>query len=150
MVAWTGGLRHRAAPETTAIAELLDRCAADLAWGQTYGKEDAADAFLDRYGWCELLGLRGHFVCDEVAMGLLLLGPATHYPLHRHAAEEVYIVISGTAAWARGEAAEALRPPGSVIHHPPWMSHGMRTAEEPLLALYLWSGGDLTQKSEMA
>ena len=69
---------------------------------------------------------------------------------HRHAAEEVYIVISGTAAWARGEAAEALRPPGSVIHHPPWMSHGMRTAEEPLLALYLWSGGDLTQKSEMA
>lgn len=150
VLAWTGDLRERAAPETAAMAEIVDRHAHDLAWGQTYGKGDLSEAFLARYGWCELLGLRGHFGSEEAALGVLLLGPETHYPLHSHAAEEVYVVLSGTAAWTRGEEAEALRPPGSAVHHPSWMPHGMRTAEEPLLALYLWAGGDLAQKSRIS
>ena len=39
------------------------------------------------------------------------------------------------------------REAGEVIHHPSNVSHAMRTGAEPLLAIYLWRGGPLAQKS---
>lgn len=139
-----------AAPETRALSALLSQEARELTWGQTYAAEDISAAFLERYGWCELLGQRGHFASGELALGVLLLGPETAYPLHSHAAEEIYIVLSGEAAWRKGAAGEKPLPPGSVVHHPPWTPHAMRTEDAPLLALYLWHGGDLTAKSKLS
>lgn len=148
---WCAGLAAGAAANTRELTSALARNADSLSWGQTYRAEDISAAFLERYGWCELLGSRGHFVCAELALGLLLLGPETDYPLHRHEAEEVYIALSGTAFWRKGaEGRERALAPGSVIHHPSWTPHAMRTATEPLLALYLWRGGDLAQKSRLS
>ncbi|MEX2408679.1 MAG: dimethylsulfonioproprionate lyase family protein [Rhodovibrionaceae bacterium] len=149
VLAWCGGLEAAASTDTRRLTALLSAQAASLAWGQTYTAEDISQAFQERYGWCELLGLRGHFASAEIALGVLMLGPETVYPLHSHAAEEVYIVLSGQAAWRKGKAEEGLLPAASVVHHPSWIPHAMRTASEPLLALYLWRGGELTQKSRL-
>ncbi|MBX3568551.1 MAG: transcriptional regulator [Rhizobiaceae bacterium] len=119
----------------------------ELAWGQTYGAGDFGEAFLENYGWMELIGTRGHFASAAIAAGFLLLGPATHYPDHHHAAEEIYIPLTGGTLWSMGGAAPAARHAGEVIHHPSDVSHSMRTGEAPLLALYLWRGGDLAQRS---
>ncbi len=143
-------LEAASAPATRGLTALLARHARQLAWGQSYAAEDISQAFLTRYGWCELLGERGHFASRDIALGVLLLGPQTSYPLHSHAAEEVYIVLSGQAAWRKGAEGERLLPAGSVVHHPSWMAHAMRSEAEPLLALYLWRGGDLTQKSRLS
>jgi len=144
--AYLAAARGAASAATMVLADVL--IATDgLAWRQTYTAADLPAAFLARYGWTELIGLRGPFHSDAIALGFLLLGPDTHYPRHRHAAEELYVPIGGTALWERGDAAPALQPPGTVIHHPAWMAHGMRTTSEPLLALYLWRGGDLAAKS---
>jgi hypothetical protein len=120
-----------------------------LAWRQTYATADLGAGFLDRYGWTELVGTRGTLASARLAVGFLLLGPATLYPRHRHAAEEIYIPLAGTAAWLRGDEGFVKRAPGVVIHHPPHVPHAMRTGAEPLLALYLWRGGDLAEKSTL-
>ncbi len=136
-----------ASPATRGIVDRLIEAAEQLAWQQTYGPEDFGAAFLERYGWTEFVGLRGPIASDTIACGVLLLGPVTDYPSHAHAAEELYVPLAGTACWQCGAGPWTARPPGEAIHHPPWTPHAMRTATEPLLALYAWRGGDLAAKS---
>ncbi len=150
VLAWLADLPALATPATLPLVTALITAAPDLAWGQTYATDEVPAGFLKGYGWSELVGARGPYASPDLALGFLLLGPDTIYPLHRHAAEEVYVVLAGTAEWRRGRAPFQPRPPGTVIHHPPWLPHAMRTAREPLLALYLWRGGDLTEKSRFS
>jgi len=129
------------------LARFVAEHRGDLRWGQTYSISDFGQAFLDNYGWLEVFGTRGHFVNDEVAAGLLILGPGIVYPDHHHIAEEIYIPLTGGTEWRKGESGFHMRGAGEVIHHPSNVSHAMRTGQEPLLALYIWRGGPLAQKS---
>lgn len=135
-------------PFVPLVAGLRDG-AAGLRWGQTYGAGDFGAAFLRGYGWTELIGLRGPIASEAVAVGVLLLGPGVEYPPHAHAAVEVYLPLSGTAAWLRGDGPFAPVAPGVAIRHPAWMPHAMRTGAEPLVAAYVWRGGDLAAKSRI-
>jgi len=136
-----------AAGETAALARLVVENAGLLDWRQTYGAADFGPAFLARYGWTEIIGQRGAFASDSIAAGFLMLGPDIEYPLHSHDAEEIYIPLAGTALWAAGDRGWRERPPGDLIHHPSRVPHAMRTSAAPLLALYVWRAGNLTQKS---
>ncbi|MCZ8547607.1 dimethylsulfoniopropionate lyase [Mesorhizobium qingshengii] len=150
-----GCLRHldRAAELAPAQARPLVRLVAeqrnDLCWGQTYSEADFGKEFIDNYGWLEVFGTRGHFANDEVAAGLLILGSDIVYPDHHHVAEEIYIPLTGGTEWRMGEGGFRMRAAGEVIHHASNVSHAMRTAEQPLLALYIWRGGPLAQKSNI-
>ena len=119
----------------------------DLRWGQTYTTADFSQHFVDNYGWTELMGTRGHFVSDRIAAGFLILGPGIVYPDHHHVAEELYVPLTGGTEWRRGDGGFVVRAAGEIIHHPSDVSHAMRTGAEPLVALYLWRGGPLAQKS---
>ena len=88
-------------------------------------------------------------VSERLVCGFLLLGPQTLYPRHRHEAEEIYVPLSGTAAWQQGDGAWREKLPGAAIHHTSLEPHAMRTAQQPLLALYLWRGGGLTRSSRL-
>lgn len=132
-----------ARPLVRLLAERRD----DLRWGQTYAEADFGKAFIDNYGWLEVFGTRGHFVNDEVAAGLLILGPDIVYPDHHHIAEEIYIPLTGGTEWRMGESGFRVRQAGEVIHHASDVNHAMRTGKEPLLALYIWRGGPLAAKS---
>lgn len=118
-----------------------------LHWGQTYTEADFGKAFIDNYGWLEMFGTRGHFANDAVAAGLLILGPDIVYPDHHHVAEEIYIPLTGDTEWRMGEGGFRKREAGEVVHHASNINHAMRTGNEPLLALYIWRGGPLAQKS---
>lgn len=133
----------RGRPLAGLVASLNER----LCWRQTYGAEDFGADFLQGYGWVELFGTRGHFVNDRVAAGFLLLAPRITYPDHRHIAEEIYIPLTGGTLWRKGEGGFAAKAADELIHHPSDVSHAMRTGAAPLLALYLWRGGPLAQKS---
>jgi hypothetical protein len=141
-----------AAPAAVAplIAELI-RVAPSLAWRQTYKQPTVTAAFLANYGYTELAGLTGPVPSQRLACGFLLLGPDTSYPRHRHEAEEIYVPLSGTAAWQHGNQAWQDEAPGTntVIHHVSDEPHAMRTRDQPLLALYLWRSNDLNQKSRL-
>ncbi|TPN75496.1 transcriptional regulator [Mesorhizobium sp. CU2] len=136
-----------APPDAGPLARFVATHGGDLRWGQTYNASDFGADFLTRYGWLEVFGARGHFVNDEVAGGLLILGPEIVYPDHHHIAEEIYIPLTGGTEWHKGDSGFHVRAAGEVIHHPSNVSHAMRTGKEPLMALYLWRGGPLAQKS---
>jgi len=125
------------------------RAAPSLSWRQTYTANDLDTAFLDNYGWSEILGTKGPWASERIACGFLILGPSTLYPRHRHEAEEVYLPLSGTAAWQQGDAVWRERSPGTPIHHAGDEPHAMRTGASPLLALYLWRGANLAQKARL-
>ncbi|RWK53685.1 dimethylsulfonioproprionate lyase family protein [Mesorhizobium sp.] len=129
------------------LARLLAQRRGELRWGQTYSEADLGKTFFDNYGWLEVFGMRGHFVNDEVAAGLLVLGPDIVYPDHHHVAEEIYIPLTGGTQWRMGGGDFRRREAGEVIHHASDVSHAMRTGNEPLLALYIWRGGPLAAQS---
>jgi hypothetical protein len=134
------------APE---LVDTLQRSASTLAWRQTYTAHELGADFLDNYAYTEILGLNGPRFSDRLASGFLLLAADTLYPRHRHAAEEIYLPLVGTAEWQQGDTVWRSHPAGTVIHHRSEEAHAMRTRAEPLLALYLWRG-DLAQKSRLA
>jgi hypothetical protein len=131
------------------LVATLHRAAPSLAWRQTYTLNDVDAAFLDNYGWSEIIGTAGPLASARIACGFLLLGPSTHYPRHGHEAEEIYLPLRGTAAWQQGDAVWRERAPGTLIHHAGYEPHAMRTGAAPLLALYLWRSNDLGQKARL-
>jgi quercetin dioxygenase-like cupin family protein len=128
----------------------LCRAAPSLAWRQTYTGDEVDAAFLQNYGWTELLRPAEKRTSAQISCGVVVLGPGTLYPHHRHEAEEIYVPLSGTASWQQGDALWREQPPGALIHHLSEESHAMRTGEEPLLALYLWRSTDLDQKARLS
>jgi hypothetical protein len=120
-----------------------------LIWRQTYTAGEAGDAFLRNYGYTEIVGMKS-LPSRRIACGFLILGPSTLYPRHRHEAEEIYIPLRGTARWQQNDAVWRERRPGAVIHHMSDEPHSMQTGTEPLLALYVWRGGQLNQKARLA
>ncbi len=135
--------------ETGKIVKILQTSAEYLSWRQTYSTDDFGSTFLNKYGWTELIGLRGPVISDDIACGFLLLGPNLEYPKHSHESVEVYVPLTSKAQWMRGNEDWVLKPRGVPIHHKSWLTHGIRTGSTPLLALYLWYGGDLAQKSQI-
>jgi quercetin dioxygenase-like cupin family protein len=127
----------------------LCRSAPSLPWRQTYTRDEVDAAFLQNYGWTELFPAAAKRTGAQISCGVVVLGPGTLYPHHRHEAEEIYVPLSGTAAWQQGDAIWREHPPGALIHHLSEEPHAMRTGEEPLLALYLWRSFGLAQKARL-
>ncbi|HMK87027.1 MAG TPA: dimethylsulfonioproprionate lyase family protein [Steroidobacteraceae bacterium] len=133
----------------TPFVRALCEAAPSLEWRQTYTLAEMGAAFLQNYGWSELLGPTGGKTSAQISCGVVVLGPHTLYPLHRHEAEEIYIPLSGTAQWQQGDALWRIRLPGTLIHHRSEEPHAMRTGNEPLLAMYLWRSANLDQKARL-
>ena len=135
--------------QTELLVNTLASLANDLAWGQTYSVQDFGAEFLEKYGWTEFIGLRGPITSDRLACGVLFLGPQIEYPRHCHEAEEVYVPLTEQTFWQCGDQDWISRPAGRPIYHASGVAHAMRTESVPLLALYLWRGGNLVQKSRI-
>jgi hypothetical protein len=146
---YASALESQTPPWGQSVTQELFRLAPSLHWRQSYPAAAVGAEFLETYGWTEVAGLQGPIPSEHVAIGFLILGPATLYPRHRHEAEEIYVPVSGTAAWRGGDGIWHNKPPAAVIVHERNEPHAMRTAGEPLLALYLWRSAQLDQKSQL-
>ena len=147
VLSWLPAVVKAAGKNTEGIVKMLAALANHIAWGQTYSAQDFGVGFLEKYGWTELIGLRGPIASDSIACGFLFLGPQIEYPRHRHEAEEVYVPLTAQTLWQRSNHDWAYRAPGLPIYHAPRMPHAMRTGTVPLVALYLWRGDNLVEKS---
>ncbi len=134
---------------TRALAVAIAAAAPHLHWRQSYARGEVDAAFLDNYGWCELVGAGGLLPSATLAAGILVLGPSTHYPSHAHAAAELYVPVSGTAEWQQGDGGWQHRHPGTLIRHAGGERHAMRTGEQALVALYLWHGTGLAEPARL-
>lgn len=121
--------------------------AVDALWEKTnwhrnpnYIHDESLGRFRNWYGYNLYVGSFGMVKNTEIAVGMILISPDCVYPAHNHLAEEIYIPISGRAEWWTAESDWQIQEPGTPIFHRPWLSHGTRTLDEPLLALYGWLG----------
>ena len=149
VLSWMPAAVMAAGGKEALIVNKLASLANHIAWGQTYSAEDFGVGFLEKYGWTELIGQRGPITSNRIACGFLFLGPQIEYPRHSHEAEEVYVPLTGPTLWQQGHQKWVYRAPGLSIYHAPGVPHAMRTETVPLLALYLWRGANLTEKSKI-
>ncbi|MGI9462748.1 MAG: dimethylsulfonioproprionate lyase family protein [Aestuariivirgaceae bacterium] len=123
-----------------------------LKWEQSYTRADGVvgDDMLSGYGFAEVIGRHGPFVSARVRAGIGVWGPHIDYPAHRHAAEEVYVVLAGSADFRLGDKPPEARTAGDTVHVPAMLTHGFHTNEEPFVVFYIWQSGDLREKSSFS
>ena len=134
----------REVPQKLRLGTLIEFAAA-APWRS--GRAAFPPSFEGRSAVVELIGPDGLGVSDTIRSGLYLQASGCLYPPHSHAAEEFYLVLSGDALWQRGDGMFEPKPPGTLIHHEPWVRHAMRTLMPPLLAAWIWVGPDLTYRT---
>jgi hypothetical protein len=121
------------------LATQLAPLAQDLNWSG--GSEfKMPSGFQGRFAYCEIAGPNGMIRAEGFRFGAYLQFPDTWYPVHSHAAEELYFILSGTAQWTRDSIDDQPEPPGTLIRHTAHEGHATRTLTEPLLALWAWHG----------
>lgn len=131
------------------LIALFEKYKHHLLWEQSYSKKDAvvSDAMLADYGFAEIIGARGPFISETIRAGVGIYGANTAYPRHQHQAEEIYILLSGSATYKIGNDDEVLHRPGDVIFIESNTPHGFRNGDQTLIVYYLWQAGDLRQIS---
>jgi hypothetical protein len=136
-------LRLSQGKPTAALCDALLPVLHLLGWSYGYAPDPRWPSLSASIAFAQIVGPRGLRDDASVHLGLTLIAPHTHYPLHSHPAIELYLVLSGTASWRISGQTFAPRPPGSLILHESGIGHAMETSGDPLLALYTWRG-DLT------
>ena len=89
---------------------------------------------------CEIIGPTGQITHDRIRAGLLFQASGMTYPRHSHAAEEIYLSLSGPVDWQVDDAGWHQRQAGEFIHHLPYQPHATCTGETALLAIWGWAG----------
>ena len=140
---------ERATSNTQLLLQTFARHSHRLRWEQSYRKQDdlVPDTMLDAYGFVEIIGLRGPFVSDRIRAGIAIWGAHLDYPQHQHQAEEIYVLLAGSAEFSLAGDQAQTRRTGDLVYVESNRRHGFRTGEESLVVYYLWQAGDLRQTS---
>lgn len=89
----------------------------------------------------QAVGTYGCFDSSTLAVGLFLIAPGVSYPLHTHAAAEIYWALGGEITLCHGiEGTPFTLRQGDYSVTPPHRLHSLSTGEEPVLLAYLWTG----------
>lgn len=80
------------------------------------------------------------FHSDKIISGLFLMGKNQLYPEHYHPAWETWIILSGNAKWKLEDGSWEVRRPGDYFTYTENQVHATKTEDEPLLALWAWTG----------
>lgn len=124
-----------------AFGEAMARAAGALDWGQVYQDATVGVGVAEGMLAAQMAGTYGVFASGNVAAGLFLLGPGVFYPEHTHAAEELYLCLSGTLTLEHGlDGAPFTIDPGGYSVTPPHRLHTLKTGDDPVLLLYVWRG----------
>ena len=118
------------------------RAADDLDWSQIYEGDGLDQNLAEGMLAAQCVGTYGRHPSDTVAAGLFLLAPDIHYPLHTHAASEVYLCVSGRLQLSHGMPGAPFEiQRGELSITPSGRVHELKTYSEPVLLAYLWIGG---------
>lgn len=88
----------------------------------------------------EIIGPTSLVRHPDFRLGLFLLVPNIDYADHAHQADEVYVVLAGHGDWSLDRGPYEEKTAGDVIDIPSMTIHAMRTAAEPVLTLFSWTG----------
>jgi len=117
----------------TELSRRVGALSPHLSWEPSHRLSDAGET-------TGLMRANAMLELGEVIVGFLYVDRHQTYPEHEHEPQELYLILSGTAEWRHGgnEHYESIGP-GQSFYNKPFDRHGVRVADEPLLALYvLW------------
>jgi hypothetical protein len=121
------------------LISLLLQCSDLLSWREAgFGK--LSEEFSKRIFASEIIGPKGIIDNPSMRVGLLLQLDHVPYPKHWHSAEELYLVLLGEAHWSVDDGSPEVRSPETFVHHKSNQLHSMTTIDEPLLAMWGWTG----------
>ncbi len=130
-------------PHTDLVRDAVVALAPHVEWRRSYQESEVGADFLQRFGWFELIGPRGHYFSQNARVMLAYWGPNLHYSWHLHEPEELYFVVAGGAEFAvEGEKSRMLEPGQEQFHHS-MQPHALTTHDTGILAYVLWRGDDL-------
>lgn len=146
---YLGGCRGLARhPLAEALVTAIEREPDRVAWyrSASYDGEPAMADFLTRYAVAVIFGLdrfgrRCPYFSDRASLGVTLQAPGLDYPAHAHEAVEIYYILAGSADWQQGDGVWRRKVPGDFVLHEAHEPHAMRTGDEPLLAMFAWVSG---------
>ena len=147
LIRWIEDSAKHGSSETANLLKALKPALPFLPWKYNYEPRADMPDLGNRMGWGEILGPEAPYHDEHFCFGFTLLGKNTLYPAHYHPATELYVVLSGLAVWTL-DGVSKVRGPGEFILHPSNHVHSMQTRDEPLLALYTWSGEDVVTLSK--
>jgi quercetin dioxygenase-like cupin family protein len=130
-----------AMPSSDPIYEAVSAIVAKLAWYQVYQGADLDPMLAERMFAGQVVGQVGLLKSDNVRTGLFLLVPGLHYPMHTHAASEIYFCLSGSVTLQYGLTGVPfdLRP-GEISVTQSNHVHSLTTGLQPTLLVYQWIG----------
>ncbi|OED35245.1 hypothetical protein AB833_31115 [Chromatiales bacterium (ex Bugula neritina AB1)] len=119
----------------------MQNAAQTLDWGQLYEGGGIDPALAEGMFAAQAVGTYGVYPGESVAAGLFLLAPGVHYPLHTHAAREVYHCLAGEVEITHrlNEAPVTLCKDQSS-ETPSGRLHALQTGANPVLLAYIWTG----------
>ena len=121
------------------LISLLLQCSDLLSWREAgFGK--LPEEFSKRIFASEIIGPKGIIDNPSMRVGLLLQLDHVPYPKHWHSAEELYLVLLGEAHWSVDDGSPEVRSPETFVHHKSNQPNSMTTSDEPLLAMWGWTG----------
>jgi hypothetical protein len=131
--------------ENASLARIADAFAAldpHLTWTRRAQSDQTASAnFLDGHANVTIVGPNGHEPRDDVWVGASLLAPHVRYPVHNHAPEEVYLVLS-ESRFRHGEGAWFAPGIGCTFYNSPHIKHAMASDDTPLFAIWCLAAGN--------
>jgi mannose-6-phosphate isomerase-like protein (cupin superfamily) len=137
-------------PQTQRLRDALVALAPHAEWRHTYTADQVGQHFLDHFGWFELAGPQGHYICHSTRITVGYWGAGLDYGWHEHAAEELYTIVSGRGRFlAQGDAPADLGP-GDIRFHKSLQRHAMTTGQDPILTLVYWRGDGLADDPKMS
>ncbi|OIQ35418.1 MAG: hypothetical protein BM559_02650 [Roseobacter sp. MedPE-SWchi] len=122
-------------------AELQDAilAAGDVAhWRETYKGTEISDDFMDRFGCYCIIGEEAPFFSHSLRLWMVYMPAGLYYPWHHHPAEEMYMVVSGSAVFKRKGCPDEILSEGQTSFHTSNQSHAMETRDDPILCLVAW------------
>ncbi|MDU8927221.1 dimethylsulfonioproprionate lyase family protein [Alisedimentitalea sp. MJ-SS2] len=140
-------LMPQAGPDTTELTFAVLAAAPHLEWQQSYDQDQVGADFLNGYGWFNLVSPDGPYSTDSLRISVGYWEQNLTYPPHRHAAEELYCTLAGSARFETEGRDPLIATPGTLIHHSSNQLHSFSMPDAPLLAMAFWRGDNLTAPS---
>lgn len=123
------------------LAEVLRPLAQRLDWYQIFDSSDVDLALAGGMMAGQVIGGRGMLHSKDLYLGLFLLAPHVTYPLHQHAALEIYHVLTGEIYIRHGRQKLSMHiNAGEHSVTPPHQVHELRTGSQACLIAYVWTG----------
>ncbi len=108
-------------------------------WRETYKDTSIGQDFMDRFACYGLIcASGGAWQSAQMSGFVVYMPPGLHYTWHHHPAEEMYLVLAGSAEFLREHEAPQTLVAGDTCFHASDQPHAMTTHDSGVMAYVVW------------